>query len=96
MKGEPFVHVCVFVRAHLLVCGFRGRETELSIYLKKKTKKNTKKKKTGKQRRIVPFHVKGKAELWYHLKDLLRNQNTERHTHTHALFFEKRHHRENK
>lgn len=41
-------------------------------------------KKTGKQRErgIVPFHVKGKAELWYRLKDLLRNQNRETHIHT--------------
>lgn len=33
----------------------------------------------GKQRGIVPFHVKGKAELWYRLKDLLRTR-TERET----------------
>lgn len=39
------------------------------------------KKDTAEQRGIVPFHVKGKAELWYHLKDLLRNQNRERHMH---------------
>lgn len=40
-----------------------------------------KKKHTVERRGIVPFHVKGKAELWYHLKDLLRNQNRERHMH---------------
>lgn len=27
------------------------------------------------KRGIVPFHVKGKAELWYRLKDLLQKQN---------------------
>lgn len=38
--------------------------------------------KTRKQRGrgITPFHVKGKAELWYCLKDLLKNKNRERST----------------
>lgn len=51
-------------------------ESEVQVEKKKKKKKNT-----GEQSGIVPFHVKGKAELWYHLKDLLRNQNRDRHMH---------------
>lgn len=82
-KAHDFISLFLFSNAYVggerQVSACEGGESEVQV------EKKNKKKHTGERRGIVPFHVKGKAELWYHLKDLLRNQNRERETHASFL-----------